>query len=140
MKLTEQQWGGAVGVPDFPTSPCEVSMATLSTSAASVGLITCAAVLISLVVTYTLYVLEGVGPAFLPMLSDTFVPIPGNYISRISLSLCGIALFPLAAVPYYSPQQPDECLPRRALLVMAMLGAVCLQAVGAVCESDNERT
>lgn len=109
-------------------------------SAPALGATTCAVVLGSLVVTYTLYVLEGVGPAFLPMLSDTFVPIPGNYISRISLNACGIVLFPLAAVPYYSTAQPDEWISRKALAAMAMLGAVCLATVGAVCESDDAPT
>jgi hypothetical membrane protein len=95
-------------------------------------------VLASLAATYTLFVVEGA--AFLPMLSGTFVPIPGNYISRIVLSLTGLALYPLAAIPYYSPAQPYECISRKLIAGMAMIGATCLAVVGAVCESDNELT
>lgn len=114
------------------------SMPVLSIGAPTFGHLVCAMVLASLAATYTLSVVEGA--AFLPMLSGTFVPIPGNYISRIVLSLTGLALYPLAAIPYYSPAQPHECISRKLLAGMAMVGATCLAVVGAVCESDNEPT
>lgn len=113
-------------------------MPVLSIGAPTFGHFVCAMVLASLAATYTLSVVEGA--AFLPMLSGTFVPIPGNYISRIVLSLTGLALYPLAAIPYYSPAQPHECISPKLLAGMAMVGATCLAVVGAVCESDNEPT
>ena len=42
---------------------------------------------------------EKKGPAFLPMLSDTFVPEPGNYISRVTLSATSLIVAALGFVP-----------------------------------------
>ena len=90
---------------------------------------------------YLLYVVvERKGYWFLPMLSDTFVPIPGNYISRVALSLCGLAVGALGLLPFFDPQQPEECLPRWVLLAMSTCAGVLLGVVGAVCEFDDVPT
>ena len=80
---------------------------------------------------------EKKGPAFLPMLSDTFVPEPGNYISRVTLSATSLIVAALGFVPYYAAKQPKECIPKGVLLGMSTVATACLATVGAVCESDN---
>ena len=53
------------------------------------------------------------------------------------LSLTALSLALLGAVPYYSPEQPDECIPRKVLLAMSTIASLNLGIVGAVCESTN---
>ena len=59
-----------------------------------------------ILVTYALCLDEKQCPVFLPMISDTFVPIPGNYISRMVFSA---GQFGLGAV-----MMPPKRLPRLA--------------------------
>ena len=77
--------------------------------------VTCLGVTACLSTTYILYVfVEKKGPAFLPMLSDTFVPAPGNYISRMMLSMTALTMGCLGFLPYYNKGTPD--LGRRMLI------------------------
>ena len=100
--------------------------------------LTCASTILALATTYYLYVVvEKKGPAFLPMLSDTFVPVPGNYISRVVLSLTALGLFALGAVDYFSPVQLGGRTSKALLLGLSSLASFCLGIVGAVCESDD---
>ena len=69
-------------------------------------------------------------------LSDTFVPAPGNYISRVTLSGTGLTLGALGLVPYFA-QRPKAVLSRRVLLGFSTVGSTCLGLVGAVCEDDK---
>lgn len=91
-----------------------------------------------LATTYYLFVfIEKLGPAFLPMLSDTFVPQPGNFLSRGMLSLTAASLTVLGSIPYFSSYQPDECIPRTILFAMSAIAATNLGVVGAVCENAH---
>lgn len=113
-------------------------MSTLAISAARLGDAIALISVSMLVIDYVLFVfVEKLGPAFLPMLSDTFVPQPGNFLSRGVLSLTGAALALLGAVPYYSPTQPSECISRSVLFWMSAVAAFNLGIVGAVCESTD---
>jgi hypothetical membrane protein len=71
------------------------------------------------------------------MLSDTFVPAPGNFISRVSLSMSALSMMAIGLVPYFSLSQPNECIGRGVLLALSTVGCICLGCVGAVCESTN---
>ena len=75
-------------MPYFSITPARLAQ---TTSIVTVG---------ALATTYILYVyVEKLGPAFLPMLSDTFVPAPGNYISRVVLSGAALIIGCIGAAP-----------------------------------------
>lgn len=113
-------------------------MDLLSISAERLAHAMCVTMLATLATTYFIYVVvQKDGPAFLPMLSDTFVPAPGNYLSRAALSQAGLVIVLMGLLPYHSARQPSECLPRKLLLGMSTLAGTCLAVVGAVCESDH---
>lgn len=82
--------------------------------------------------------MEKLGPAFLPMISDTFVPAPGNYISRIQFSMTGLAVIAIGLAPYYSPKQPDECISRNLLLGISTVCGLLVSVIGAVCEDGAD--
>ena len=113
-------------MPYFSITPARLAQ---TTSIVTVG---------ALATTYILYVyVEKLGPAFLPMLSDTFVPAPGNYISRVVLSGAALIIGCIGAAPYYTKRQSILPIGRKALLSMSTVASVCLGVVGAVCEDDN---
>ena len=53
-------------------------------------------------VSYFVCVAEGQCKVFLPMISDTFVPAPGNYISRVMLSLTAVGVAVVVLMDYFS--------------------------------------
>lgn len=64
---------------DRPADALQVTpLASVGIVSISIGGVIAAVITIS--VTYSLCVLEGVCPAFLPFISDTWVSPPGNYI------------------------------------------------------------
>ena len=112
--------------------------ASFTISPATLALVTSSIAVASLITTYCLFVfVEKLGPAFLPMLSDTFVPAPGNYISRMVLSPCALSIGVLGLAPYFTRRQSAPPMSRKLLLGMSTVASVCLGLVGAVCESTN---
>jgi len=81
-------------------------------------------------------------PVFLPMISDTFVPIPGNYISRMVFSAGQFGLGAVMAMDYFSYRMinPGAACATKFWLVITLVATVCLGIVGAVCESDTAPT
>ena len=95
-----------------------------------------------IVVTYMLCLGESQCPVFLPMISDTFVPIPGNYISRMVFSAGQFGLGAVMIMDYFSyrMEKPSSGFATKFWLVITLVATVCLGIVGAVCESDTAPT
>jgi len=95
-----------------------------------------------ILVTYALCLDEKQCPVFLPMISDTFVPIPGNYISRMVFSAGQFGLGAVMIMDYYSYRMinPGAACATKFWLVITLVATVCLGIVGAVCESDTAPT
>ena len=117
-------------------------MAAFSISPANLALVTSCIAVVGLITTYVLYVfVEKQGPAWLPMLSDTFVPVPGNYISRIMLSVSALNMGIIGLAPYFDAALNGYgALPRKLLLGASTVASIALGCVGAVCESTHVPT
>ena len=93
-------------------------------------------VVLSIATTYSLCVfVEHQCVAWLPMISDTFVPAPGNYLSRWVLNKAALSIAGLVTVAYFDHER-KSC--RKFWLYLAVFCCACLAVVGAVCESTNK--
>ena len=114
-----------------------------SLSGLSLTLVTAGLVSGCILVTYALCLDENHCPVFLPMISDTFVPIPGNYISRMVFSFGQFGLGTVMVMDYYSYRldkpSSSECA-TKFWLCLTLIATVCMGIVGAVCESDTAPT
>lgn len=103
---------------------------------------TAALLAICVVGTYISCVAEGECVQFLPMISDTFVYPPGSYLSRLTLSVCGIGLALILVIDRASflEENPTKTRNANVVLFLSLLAAVAIGIVGAVCESDSAPT
>ena len=86
-------------------------------------------VVLSIATTYSLCVfVEHQCVAWLPMISDTFVPAPGNYLSRWVLNKAALSIAGLVTVAYFDH---ERC--RKFWLYLAVFCCACLAVVGASC-------
>lgn len=97
----------------------------------------------TILTTYALCIHEDKCPRLprLPTISDTWVPVPGNYLSRIVvgydsalLQLGNLAMFYLNQARR-SPSTPSWYPSNKFLLIVALIAIFLLSWVGAICDS-----
>ena len=86
--------------------------------------------------TYTLFVEQKLGPAFLPTISNTWEYPPGSYLSRLTVSLGGLVFYFCNTSLYFiigGADAPDPAAgfpTNGTMYVFAQLAVFCLTWVG----------